>query len=57
MLALLLEGASGKTEKEIIDALRLPKDRKAAAEVLQSQFGSLKVCNHQDDLCSHSETK
>lgn len=43
MLALLLEGAAGQTEKELKDALRLPEDRNQALGVLQQQLATLKV--------------
>lgn len=43
MLAILLEGASGVTEFEIKDALRLPKDKTMALNTLQPQLQSLKV--------------
>lgn len=45
LLALLLEGASGQTEKEFIDALRLPEDKVQALGVLQRQLASLKNIN------------
>ncbi|XP_065200426.1 uncharacterized protein LOC135831674 isoform X2 [Planococcus citri] len=45
MLAMLLEGAAGYTEKELKEALRLPEEKDKALAILQKQFNLLKNTN------------